>query len=189
MTTAAPASVRMATVADEESVYRLLVEMHRYNSNGWGFDYDQGIVLSQIEAATRPPPMQRSDPRNQEVGFIGLVDDTDGNPVGLIGLFLKPPMWFTTAPCVMELFLYVRPGVPGRAHHERDLRAYGKWVHASMKADRHMADYAAPFPLLTGFFNMEPLPADPRKRSRFDLLRRLWRRWGGREVGVLWMVE
>ena len=176
---AKPESVRTADYRDEDAAYSLLVAMHRHNDGGWHFPYDPSVVLARIETATRPDPRTRTNPQDQRVGTIGVIGPLGGPLIGIVGVFLDPPMWFTSALAPTELFLFVRKGERGAARHERDLMAYAEWFHAGLKAG--MPNYKLPFPLLTGFMHLG---------SRFEGMERLWRRLcGGRKAGVLFMKD
>lgn len=178
-----PASVRTADPIDEPQIFALLIEMHKHNAAGWGWPYSSKIIMDRIETATRRwdketkrynPP--RTNPQDNRWGVIGVIDGPPGGPlVGAVGVFLDPPMWFSSALTPMELFLFVRKGERGAARHERDLVGYAKWFHAGLK--ERGAGGILRFPLMTGFVHMG---------GRFSAMERLWRRLsGGQKVGVM----
>lgn len=177
-----PASVRAAIPADEPALFDLLVRLHHGNRDGWGFPYNPVLVSRQIEVGTRPDPATRTEPRDKRLGMIGVIDDPmyEGF-IGTVGVFLQNPMWFSDVLVPTELWLYVEPQHRRGTMHEADLMAFAKWVQATMKASPEMAEYGAPFPLLTGFMHFG---------SRYRAMDRLWRRLcGGRQIGSLFMVE
>lgn len=173
-----PAGVRIATIQDEEAIYNLLIELHRHNKFGWGFPYRPEIILRRIEQATRPDPDTRSDPGDKLRGVIGVIDGPDRLPVASVGLYVEPPVWFTDAVSLSELWFYVRPGVRGAPQHERALRDFSLWVHQRLRPK----DHPLPFPMATGYMHVGP---------RSSVMARLWRRlWpGSHEVGRLFWVD
>lgn len=173
---------RIATQADEHALYEMLVRLHRHNENGWGFPYSPVLVMRQIEVATRRDPKTRSDPRDNRVGVIGVIDGAQpGKFLGTVGIFMQSPMWFSEVLVPTELWLYVEPAYRKGGKHEADLMAFARWVRDTMRDDPAMADYGAPFPLMTGFMHMGP---------RYAAMQRLWQRLcKGRQVGSLFMVE
>ncbi len=170
-----PATVRRATRADEMAVFELLTDLHRHNARGWNFPYRPELVLTCIECATRPGPEDRTDPKNERRGVIGVIDGPDGKLLGSVGLFLDPPMWYTAELVPCELWLYVRPGVRGARRLERDLARFAEWVHESLRPK----DHPIPFPLLTGFMHKGP---------HFAGMARLWGRLfrGAKPCGMLY---
>jgi hypothetical protein len=180
---AKPENVRAATPADEAALYDLLVRLHHHNSDGWSYPFNPVLVSRQIEVGTRPNPDTRTEPRDKRLGMIGIIDDPmyEGF-AGTVGIFLQQPMWFSDVLVPTELWLYVEPRHRGHGnHYEADLMAFAKWVQATMKASAAMAEYGAPFPLLTGFMHLG---------ARYPAMQRRWLRLcGGKQVGSLFMVE
>lgn len=181
---AAELSVRPETVAfagpgDEAEIYDFLVNLWKHNDNGWGWAYDPVTVLKQIEAATRPNPQTRSDPRDERRGMIGIIRNEEGKVVASVGLFIGPLVWFSTLPGLTELWCYVLPEARGTARHERDLFTFARWCHDSLKRD--LKGWNAPFPLVSGFMHDGPC---------FAVMVRLWRRlFGGRQIGALFQRD
>jgi hypothetical protein len=166
-------------MADESALYALLVDMWKNNENGWGFPFRPEIVLARIETATRQNLATRTTPSDERMGIVGIIDGKDGRLVGSIGLFLEPAMWFTDpGTSLTELWVFLRP--EARENHEADLRAFAHWAHDSMRADLEKQNYKLPFPLFTGFVH---------QGEHFEGMLRLWRRWGGRQVGALFRVD
>ena len=177
-----PESARTADSRDEGAIFGALIEMHRHNNNGWGWYYRPEIVLARIETATRHDVTTRTNPNDKRIGVIGVIGPVGGPLVGTVGIFMEPATWFTDFLVPTELWLYVRKGERGAAHHERDLMAYAEWFHAGMKVGMEKPG-APPMPLLTGFMHMG---------NRFSGMERLWRRLVGdrmRRTGVLYMKD
>jgi len=175
-----PTSVRQAGPDDERALYEFLVEMHLRNAFGWGYVYDPGLVRAQIEVGTRPDLRTRTDKNDRRVGIIGVIDGPDGKIAATIGLFVERPMWFSQVVGLVELWVYVPPG-KGSSRYEAELRKYGLWAFHSMKADIYKdPDYHYPFELLTGFQH---------RGKHFKAMFRIWRRWGGRLIGMLFVIR
>ncbi len=171
-----PASVRLATPQDEEKLFSLLVDLWRFNKSGWNIPYRPEIVIRRIEQATRPDPSTRSDSRDQTRGLAGVIDGPNDQLIGSIGLFIEPMTWFTDAVGLIELWLYVRPGARNQRQHHRDLFAFQRWAHATIRAGMP-AGYPVPFPLYSGLMN---------EGGKIDAMERLWRRFSGmKKVGAL----
>lgn len=176
-TIGSPLRARAATVADENALFDLLVDLHRHNKNGWGFPYRPEIVLDAIEAGTRPEPALRRNPANQRRGIIGVIDGAPGHLIASVGLFIDPVVWFSDAVGLTELWLYVRPSERHAARHYRSLFAFSLWAHDHMKAQ--LRDYPLDFPLSTGFMHLG---------SRLGVMERLWMRVSGaQKCGVLFL--
>jgi hypothetical protein len=174
-----PKSVREAGPADERGLFELLVDMHRYNDAGWGYPYDPALVRGQIEVGTRGNLKTRTDKNDKRIGIIGVIDGPDGKLAATIGLFGERPMWFSQAMGLVELWVYVRPGASRRC--EVELRQFARWAFDSMKADIHKTPpYPYPFELLTGFQH---------RGEHFKAMFRIWRRWGGRLIGMLFVIR
>lgn len=174
-----PASVRLADHRDEEAIYDLLIAMHRYNQAGWSYPYRPEIVLSRIETGTRPDPRTRTNPQDQRRAIIGVIGPEGGPLKASIGLVIESPMWFSETPAMIELWFFVREGERRSSGHVKALREFALWAHASMKRD--LGDrYPQPFELITGFQH---------RGDRFDAMLRLWRRWGGKMCGALFVVR
>jgi hypothetical protein len=172
-----PPPCRVATFADENALYDLLVDLHRNNEHGWGFPYRPEIVLSCIEAGTRPEPAARRNPSNQRRGIIGVIDGTDGRLIASVGLFIDPVVWFSDATGLTELWLYVRPWARHAARHYRSLFAFSLWAHDFMRSQ--LRDYPLDFPLSTGFLHLG---------HRLGPMERLWARFSGaKKAGVLFV--
>jgi hypothetical protein len=169
-------SVRRAGPEDEDKIFALLVEMHRHNRSGWGFPYNPNLVMTRIEAGTRPDPTTRRYPSLHN-GLIGVVDgDTD--IVASIGLFVEPSTWFTEASCLREIWVYVRPSERAAALYE-ELFRFGLEAHRHMQEELRGKGYPLPFPYQTGVMN---------DAGKIEVMERLWRKASGAEkVGVLFM--
>lgn len=170
-------SVRLATVRDEPELFKLLVDLHRFNKAGWGLPYEPGLVRRRIEAATRPNPETRTNPQDQLRGIVGVIGPEGGRLIGSVGLFIEPFFWFTSAPSLVEIWFYVRPEERNQAQHHRDLFEFSRWTHDRLKAG--MPNYRLPFDLFTGFVHMA---AD----DKLGPMERLWRKLSGAtKAGVL----
>lgn len=172
-----PGRVVLASHQDEDDIYSFLVSLWANNSSGWGYFYSPPIVLRQIEVGTRQDPKTRSDPTDERRGIIGIIRD-EGKITASVGLFIMPPVWFTTLPGLTELWLHVKPGADAR--YEQDLFDFCAWAHQTMKRDLS-GKWNAPFPLSTGFMH---------RGKRFEAMERLWRRRSrGHKAGVLFIAD
>lgn len=171
----------MATRSDEGRLYDLLLAMHRYNDNGWGVPFRPEEVLQRIEVCTRPEPMMRTCDHDRRRGIAGVIDGNDGLFVGSVGLFIEPIMWFNEeVVCLRELWTFVRPEARHGYREFDDLIAFSHWVHDTMKADLQGQGWRYEFPFECGFLH---------RGRHFGGMMRLWRRWRGEQVGVLFRVE
>src|SRR5438105_1992695 len=100
-----PSNVRLATRADEMRLFEFLKDLHRNNGKGWGFSLEPELVMIVIECGTRPNPEDRTDPKNERRGVIGLIEEPNGEIIGSVGLFLDPPMWFSRVLVPLEHWL------------------------------------------------------------------------------------
>lgn len=177
-----PPNVIFADRSHEAAIFDFLVGLHRVNSNGWGIAFDPAMVRARIEVCTRREPAERTNPKDERRGFIGIILAEDGqNIAAAIGLYIEPIMWFSNLPGLVELFLHVRPDVRDRRRLERDLFAFVNYVHEFLKSDLARSGYTAPFPLSTGFVH---------RGNRFPAMERLWRMASGAvKVGVLYMRD
>lgn len=170
--------VRIAKVAEERSIYRLLVEMWEHNNRGWGFEYSPEIVIRHIEEGTRPNLLSRSDSTDQRRAVIGVIEE-EGQLVATVGLFLDAPMWFVDprqCVCPTELWFYVSPRARGQGHRQA-LRNFSLDVR-----DKLRRDVKGRMPLITGFMH---------QGSRYSVMQRLWQRlWPrARQVGALFWID
>jgi hypothetical protein len=172
-------SAKIATIDDEEDIFWFLVnELWVGNNNGWGFPYDPVIVTRKIQAATRPDASTRSDPTDKDFGIVGIIRGSDGAIIASIGLYLCPPMWFTSIWGMNELWLTVASKHRSR-NLEKRLFDFADWAHESMKSNPAMADHV--FPLYTGFYH---------DGEKLNVMERLWRRLSGvRKIGVLYVKD
>lgn len=166
---------RAARREDEPELLRLLIDLHRNNGAGWGFPYSLDLVQRRIEAATRPNRNTRTHIDNFQMGSIGVVGPVGGPLTATVGLFIEPFFWYSTAPCLVETWLYVVPSARRHQAQQRALFSFSNHVH---QAVREGWKDPTPFPLMTGFVNMT--------RDDGRLLERFWRIMSGaRKCGVL----
>lgn len=89
--------VRVADSDDEEALMELANYLHAENGL---FDMDPVA----IRYAFRKAIIGRPEQRHGIIGVIGRGDDMEG------AIFLEPAcLWYTTQPCMQELFSYVYP--------------------------------------------------------------------------------
>jgi hypothetical protein len=119
--------VRLATHADEDALYDLLMGLHR--DNPLGLPYRPEVVLANIRAGTRP---EAGKPQ----AVIGVIDGEDGELLGSVGLFLGQAAWFVDDIWwLFERWLYVRPTDPERAAHATALFEFARESRDKMRAD------------------------------------------------------
>lgn len=113
-----PLSVRVATVDDEIAVFDLLTLWYReHASNVAPLAPDR--LADDIQRCTR------STPEKPKGGIVGVVDDADGNPVGVILMVLA--QWsFSNAWFIRELYTFVHPD-HRKSRHAQDLVQFAKW--------------------------------------------------------------
>ncbi len=176
-----PENVRIATVADEDGLYSLLIELHRHNDRGWGFPYRPEIVLERIETGTRPDPRTRTNPGDQRRAIIGVIDGPDGKICASTCLMLEPPVWFTDVFALMELWVYVRPSVRRGTLLYDDLFRFAKWAREYMETEikREDPNYPYPVELFSGFMH---------RGKRLPAMERLWSAYGDK-CGVLYLMR
>lgn len=108
-----PDKVRIATVADEQAIYNLLVmDLEENAVTVAPIDPDQ--LIERILLATR-----------EQKGMIGVIDGPDGFPVATIGLF-NEKWWWSQQWHFCKLWDFVHPD--HRQHgHGKDLIRFGGW--------------------------------------------------------------
>jgi hypothetical protein len=110
-TTDRPATVRMATAADEEPLFDLLFEMYGENAIG-GHPVSRDKVMAAIRKGTR-----------QQGTFIGVIDGPDGRPAASMALELTD-YWYSDDWFLHERWLFVR----GDSRHSRYDEALFRWA-------------------------------------------------------------
>jgi hypothetical protein len=104
--------VRLATEADEDALYDLLMAL--WVDNPLGLPARPEVVLANILSGTRPKI-------GKPLAIIGVIDDVSRETpalVGSVGLFLGQAAWFVDDIWWMfERWMYVRPTAPDRAAH------------------------------------------------------------------------
>jgi len=112
--------VRVADSGDEEALMELARFLH--GENGL-FDLDETAVRYAFRKAIIGPVEQR----HGIVGVIGKPNELEG------AIFLEPScLWYTTQPCLLELFAYVYP-MHRASSNSTDLIAFAKWIADQFK--------------------------------------------------------
>lgn len=90
-------AVRLATAADEDAIFRLLVKLDA--DNGLGFPYHEDRVRQSIRIGA-----------SGSGGYIGVIPDPkrEGEIIGSVGLHLAQP-WYSNDWFVHEVWLFVDP--------------------------------------------------------------------------------
>jgi GNAT superfamily N-acetyltransferase len=109
-----PATVRIATIADEPAIFDLIMmDLDENATHIAPIDTDQ--VIRHIHVATR-----------QQGGIMGVIDGPEGTPIGLV-LLVPEQWWWSRAYYVQEKITYVHPDHRG-AGHIHDLLQFARWT-------------------------------------------------------------
>jgi len=107
--------VRVADSGDEEALMTLCRFLHGENGI---FDLDETAV----RYAVRKAIVGSAEQRHGIIGVIGPSDAIEG------AIFLEPAcLWYTTQPCLQELFNYVYPQFRSSSN-SNDLIEFAKWI-------------------------------------------------------------
>lgn len=153
-----PAGVRIATQADEQKLHDLL--LHLYKNNYLGFEMSDRKVWDVIRHCCRGG------------GGIAGVIERDGEIVASVGIVFSS-MWYSEAPYLSELWLFVRPD----CRHHKYAEKLVDFCHFYRDQTR-----AA----ITG--QALPLVTSVTSYNRLAGKMRWWRRWS-RLVGAIFVVD
>lgn len=109
-----PATVRVATEADEPALLELLLVDLAENAKHIAPPNHERI-LETVRVGTR-----------HQLGIVGVVDGPDGKPVAACCL-IPVQWWWSQARYVQEVFLFVHPE-HRQSHHAVNLLQFEKWV-------------------------------------------------------------
>jgi hypothetical protein len=156
-----PDSVRVATRADEEGLFRLLWEdLYADNKMTALLPPDEDRVRKHVEACCRGT-----------AGIAGVIDGTEGiiGSIGLVWCY----SWYSARGFIGETWLFVKPEHRKGTHHYRDLRRFALW-HRQDLSDR------------TGIHI--PLEISVYSFKRLAAKTRLWGQ-GARHAGSIFWIE
>lgn len=149
-------TVRVATVADEEALFWLL--MHDYSA-----DNDLGFSVSPLKVYDRVHACCMA-----QGGIAGVIDGPDGI-IGTIGIEAIQP-WYSEDWILIQTWQFVLPEHRHGTTHGADLFAFAE-AHRASVAKAKGADIL-----------MESMVMS---EKRLEAKARLWRRKAGRQIGVM----
>ena len=156
-----PAVVRIATPADEDAVYRLLLGLER--DNGIGFRHDEDRVRGSIREGTE-----------RRGGIVAVIDapDQPGEIAGSIGVHWGQ-FWYSHQHYLAETWLFVAPQYRRGTGYADALMQYASWIKATFNKEG-----APELPFFTAVTT----------RKRLAAKRRWWCR-RGEEVGAIFLLR
>lgn len=168
--------VRFATIADEDAIFDLLVEMHRESPLARRIPYDRETVYRTIRLATRPDQRRPS-------GFIGIIDAPDGDGLAATcGIDLVRWWWAADCYYLYPVWTFVRPRWRRGYKFDEMLCDWMGECRIRMADDIIAGGDRRPFLLETSFVALDRVEAKSR------LWRRLWRRWGVKKIGEIFII-
>jgi GNAT superfamily N-acetyltransferase len=154
-----PALVRLATPADEDALYDLLMALVEDN-NSFGFECDEERIRAHIRMGT------------ERTGGAHGVIDVDGRIAGSVGI-INDRWWFSRQYGLAQLWLFVRPEYR-RLGYADDLVNWAKWFREQVE---------------TGLGHKIGLVNCMISEKRFDLKLRWWRRHSGKMIGGIFEIR
>lgn len=171
--------VRFATQADDDAIFSHLIELHRDNALFRRIPYSRESCYRTIWAATQP---QRLNPPGP-LSFIGVIDAPDGSGLAA-SCCIQVANWWWSDRCgfLMPLWTFVVP------RWRRGYR-FDEWLVNWMAECRaRMADDIAFGGDLRPFLLESSFGTDDRVEAKSRLWRRLWRKFGGKKIGEVWLI-
>lgn len=117
----APASVRLATIRDEPAILDLLLEDLDENATKVAA-ISVSRIMAQIHMGTR-----------QKGGFVGVIDDADGQPIA-VAILIPTEWWFSQSVFLQEVVLFVSSAAR-KGNAGRDLLQWECWMAGRMTDD------------------------------------------------------
>lgn len=113
-----PATVRIATIDDEQDAFDLLVLWHEEHAGTFA-PLAPDKIAADIQKGTRLVD-------GKPLGIVALVDDDEGTPVGIIVLVLA--QWsFSNQWFINEMYTFVHPD-HRKSRHAEHLVQFAKWA-------------------------------------------------------------
>jgi hypothetical protein len=121
-----PASVRIATMADENALFHLMMMDAKENALPIA-TVSADRVLEHIQFGTR-----RHERPNSPMAILAMIDGPEGEPVGCM-LLMFFQWWWSKAYFLQEIWNYVHPDHRASRHAE-NLMKFARWCSDDMSA-------------------------------------------------------
>lgn len=153
-----PETVRVATIADEVALYKLLLKLEP--SNDMGFKRDDQKVWAHVNTVCRGTG-----------GVAGVIDGPNGTLIGSIGITASQP-WYSSEWFLSEVWCFVDPAYRKGTRYGEALFEFARWHQQdlSQRVGRNL-------PLEISFLSYRRVAAKDR----------LWRRLAGENAGGRWI--
>ena len=125
--TVKPVNVRLATAADEDRLFCILMDAH---SDNGAYQINRRKVWDTLRRATR-----RDKNGMWQGGIFGIIEN-DGEIEAVIGMFAET-FWYSDEYFLNEYLNYVRPAYR-KSSNAKDLLAFGKWCAENINLKLHI---------------------------------------------------